>query len=175
VSELQARTMKDLRERGYLCGSVERRKRFPAKGKPPCRACGHVQMVDIASDLWNVFDLIAVSPLGLTKSSRPFGEILFVQVTDLTSHSKRREKIVTSAEAKLCMLSGARILIQSWKKRDNRWQATDEWLGLDQFDRDLPNTPADLYELQRKEKLPALPPGSTLPLSPMLKDENLPF
>lgn len=171
MSELQTKTMKDLRDRGYLVGSVERRKRFPAHGKPPCRACGHVSMVDIASDLWNVFDMIAVRPSSVTGRTA----IVFVQTTSSANHAARRNKILASAEAKFCLLSGAHILIQSWRKKDNRWQAADEWLELSQFEDDLPKTPAELYEAQRKAKLPALPPGATLPLSPMLKDEEMLF
>jgi len=170
MSDLQRRSEALLRQRGYLTGSVERRKRFPAHGKPPCRACGHVPMVDIASDLWNVFDLIAIKPAAI----KDVLSTVFVQVTSSTNHATRRNKIVASSEARLCLLSGARILIQSWRKKENRWQFQDEWISLDQFVDGLPNTAEQFYESERKRKQPDLPPGSTLPLSP-LADEDIPF
>lgn len=172
MSELQRRSEALLRSKGYLTASVERRKRFPAKGKLSCRACGHIPQIDIAQDLWNVFDLVAIKPDGKWQSE---SRVVFVQVTDSTSHSKRRNKILASAEAKLCILAGCRVLVQSWKKRDNRWQSQDEWITLDQFAKGLPNTVEEFYEETRKAKLPDLPPGSTLPLSNMLADDEIPF
>ena len=183
MSDLQRRTEALLRSRGYLTGSVERRKRFPATKSQPCKSCGSRQMVDIAHDLWNVFDLIALRPL------KPFDDlanvnkrVVFVQVTDSTHHADRRNKIIASAEAKLCLLSGASILIQSWRKKDERWQAQDEWVSLDQFCVGLADTVEQFYEdekrqklLDRKSKLPDLPPGSTLPLSDYLREEEIPF
>lgn len=167
MSDLQQRTMRDLRERGYLVGSVERRKRFPAKSKSPCRACGHVLMVDIAHDLWNVFDLVAIRPLHICPGKLA---VVFVQTTSASNHAARRNKIIASAEARFCLLAGAMILIQSWRKKDNRWQATDEWITLDQFVEGLPETPSVLYEQQERAKLPDLPPGTTL-----FKQEEVPF
>lgn len=162
MSELQRRSESLLQKRGYLTGSVERRKRFPARGKPACRACGAFPMVDISHDLWNVFDLVAVRP--------GVDEIVFVQVTSASNHADRRNKIIASAEAKLCLLSSARILIQSWRKKDKRWQAQDEWISLDQFVDGLPETVEEFY----KEKLPDLPPGSPLPFEP-IRDAEIPF
>src|ERR1035438_2749041 len=129
MSDLQRRSEALLRGQGYLTASVERRKRFPAKGKPPCRACGSVQMVDISIDLWNVFDLIAIRP-HTSKHDGWAPEIIFVQVTSSSNHADRRNKIIASNEAKLCLLGGARILIQSWRKVNNRYQAHDEWISL---------------------------------------------
>lgn len=166
MSDLQRRTEALLQKRGYLTGSVERRKRFPARGKPACRACGAVPMIDISHDLWNVFDLIAVKqrPLGVLSA-----HVIFVQVTSSSNHADRRNKIIASNEAKLCLLSGAAILIQSWRKKDNRWQAQDEWISLDQFVFGLADTAGQFYEDERRRKMPDLPPGVTLPLSPELK------
>jgi hypothetical protein len=186
MSDLQRRSEALLRQRGYLTGSVERRKRFPAHSKPACKACGTRPMVDIASDLWNVFDLIAVkSKKELDTEGGGYNDVLdmvFVQVTSSANHATRRNKIIASAEAKLSILAGAHILIQSWRKKDNRWQAVDEWISLDQFVGGLPDTVAQYYAdqarlnlLDRKKKLPAFPPGATLPLSDMLKDEKIPF
>jgi hypothetical protein len=129
-------------------------------------------MMDIASDLWNVFDLIAIRPSSprLRSTATAWnptaqGHIVFVQVTDSTSHSKRRNKIIASPEAKLCILAGCSILIQSWKKVQHRYQAFDEWITADQFVHGLPDTVEEHYQdqarlnlLDRKKKLPSLPP-----------------
>jgi len=148
-------------------------------------------MIDIASDLWNVFDLIAIRPLVILKprnlgistsliESMP--SCVFVQVTSSANHATRRNKILASSEAKLCILSGCDVLIQSWKKKDNRWRSVDEWITPDQFVQGLPDTVEQFYIdqqrlnlLDRKKRLPAFPPGATLPLSDMLKDEEIPF
>lgn len=141
MSDLQRRTEALLRSKGYLTASVERRKRFPQRGTVPCKMCGAVKMLDIASDLWNVFDLIAVRiPIDSNYSN-----VVFVQVTSSTNHATRRNKILASSEAKLCILAGARILIQSWRKKDNRWQAADEWITIDQFVQGLPDTVEQFY------------------------------
>ena len=173
MSDLQRRTEALLRSKGYLTGSVERRKSFPARGKPACRACGAMPMIDIASDLWNVFDLIALKP----QEHDPWAKkpVVFVQVTSASNHADRRNKIIASNEAKLCLLSGASILIQSWRKKENRWQSHDEWITVDQFVFGLADTAQQFYEDERRRKRPDLPPGSTLPLSEDLKDENMPF
>jgi len=146
VSDLQRRTEVLLRERGYLVASVEKRKTFPAKGKKRCAACGQVPLISVSVDLWNVFDLIAVRPPRAK-------EIIFVQVTSSANHAARRNKILASAEAKLCLLSGANILIQSWRKKENRWQCADEWMSFDQFAVGLADTVEQYYEDQARLKL----------------------
>jgi hypothetical protein len=170
MSDLQRRTEALLQRQGYLTASVERRKRFPQRGAEPCKLCGAVKMLDISSDLWNVFDLIAM----ITSRRSAF---VFVQVTSSANHATRRNKIIASAEARLCLLAGASILIQSWRKKDNRWQATDEWISLDQFCVGLPDTVEQYYEDERRKKLLArgTPPGKELPLSPYLKEEEIAF
>jgi hypothetical protein len=165
MSDLQRRSEAYLRSQGYLTASVERRKRFPAKGKPPCRACGSVQMIDIASDLWGVFDLLAIKRQ----------DVVFAQVTSSSNHADRRNKIIASNEAKLCLLAGARILIQSWRKVNNRYQAHDEWISLNQFVFGLADTAEQFYEDERRRKRPDLPPGSTLALTCPFKDEDIAF
>jgi hypothetical protein len=176
MSDLQRRSEALLRQRGYLTGSVERRKRFPARGKPACKACGALPMIDIASDLWNVFDLIAMRP-AVTRA-HAFYATVFVQVTSASNHADRRNKIIASSEARLCLLAGARILIQSWKKVNNRYQAHDEWISLDQFVQGLPDTAEQFYAdqarlnlLDRKKKLP---PGAMPAFDPDCA-KNLPF
>jgi len=168
MSQLQQRTMECFRERGYIVGSVERRKRFPARGKQRCKLCGAVPMVDISHDLWNVFDLIACRP-NLDRAA-----IVLVQSTSSSNHATRRTKILTSAEAKFWIMSGGFICLQSWKKVSNRWQSQDEWLTLNQFPRSLPETVEEFYEAQRKAKLPDLPPGTDIFPNP-IRDEEIPF
>jgi hypothetical protein len=178
MSDLQHRSEELLKRRGFLTASVERRKTFPAKGKQHCKACGQVPLVNISVDLWNVFDLICLKIPSAFKVS----DIVFVQVTGSSNHATRRNKIIASSEAKLCLLSGARILIQSWKKVQHRYQVHDEWISLDQFAVGLPDTVEQFYIdqarlnlLDRKKHLPVLPPGTTLPLAEGLKDDEIPF
>jgi len=156
------------RDQGYLVASVEHRKRFPARGKPKCRTCGHMPMIDIAVDLWNCFDLFAL------RTTPP--DIVLLQVTSHSNHATRREKILSSGEAYLCKLAGIRILVESWKKVGNRWQLRDEELTFDQFSVELPVNAADLYEMQRRAKLPELPAGATLFQKPeFIREEDSPF
>src|SRR5882672_9799863 len=167
MSTPQQKTRDNLTTRGYLVGSVERRKKFPDKKKQPCRACGHQPMIEISSDLFEIFDLVALRPYGLGGLLEASRDIVFVQTTSRANHSTRRSKILGSMEAKLVLLSGARILIQSWRQKageGTRWKCFDEWITLDQF-KDAhfyPNTVAELVEIRRKEKKPDLPAGSTL-------------
>lgn len=166
----QQRTRNNLTARGYLIGSVERRKKFPDRKKSPCKACGHQPMIEISSDLWEIFDLIAINPL--------VGGTTLVQTTSRNNHSTRRNKILASMEAKLCLLGNCRILIQSWRQLADtkRWQVYDEWITLDMYKQapHYPNTVAELLEIRRKEKMPDLPPGSEL-LHAAVREEEIPF
>jgi hypothetical protein len=160
----QQRTRDNLTARGYLVGTVEGKKRFPDRKKHACRACGHVPMIEISVDLWSVFDIVAICP----ESGLAVDPIVFVQTTSRANHSTRRNKILGSMEAKLVLLSGARILLQSWAQDDRgRWHPFDEWITLKEFESAhfYPNTVAELLEIRRKEKKPDLPAGSTLPLT----------
>lgn len=169
MSALQGKTIEHFKSHGYIVGSVERRKRFPAKGKPPCRACGSLPMIDISHDLWNVFDLIAVRPVDGKLPAR-----VLIQTTSASNHATRRTKILTSPEARFCLMAGISLCIESWRKVKNRWQPTDEWLTLDQFPRSLPATVPDFYEEQKRAKMPDFPPGVPMFSSPIL-DEECPF
>ena len=190
----QARTRQYLTDRGYLVGACEARKSFPAKGKSACKACGHVPLVSVSVDLWNIFDLVALKPIS-GDGSFSYGGTVFVQTTSRANHSTRRNKILSSMEAKLVLLSGASILLQSWAQDGDtrRWSAKDEFITLADFRSALhyPNTVAELVEIKRKAKRPDFPKGSTLPLgdefdddlppSPpkrkyaMIPDEEIPF
>lgn len=169
----QQRTRNNLAARGYLVGSVERRKKFPDRKKSACKACGHQPMIEISSDLWEVFDLVAVLPGGDARTHLPC--VVFVQTTSRNNHSTRRNKILASMESKLVLLSGARILIQSWRQVE-KWQSYDEWITLDMYKQapHYPNTVAELLEIRRREKAPDLPAGTTLFHSPIL-DSEIPF
>lgn len=168
MSELQRKSEALLRQRGYLTASVERRKLFPAAKSQPCKACGSRQMIDISVDMFNVFDLICFQ--------REKRHIVLVQVTSAAHHADRRNKIIASSEARLCLLTGAFILIQSWRKKDNRWVAMDEWISLDQFVFGLPDSVEQFYEDQARKKLLErdLPPSRTLPLA-LIPDSEMPF
>src|SRR5437588_3580090 len=155
------------RSLGSLCDTVEKWKRFPDRKKGRCRHCGNASLIQVRSDLFGFADVLAIRPLFPA-------EIILIQVTDRTNHSKRREKILSTAEAKLCALGGIRILVQSWKKINNRWQPKDEWLSLDQFPVELPTTAEAFYEMERKRKLPEFPPGTAIFHQP-IKDSEIPF
>ena len=178
MSDLQRRTEALLRSKGYLTASVERRKRFPARGKPACKACGALPMIDIAADLWNVFDLIAIRPLQPQQTGCVRVEnknpVVFIQVSSASHHADRRNKIIASAEAKLCLLAGACILIQSWKKVNNRYQAHDEWISLDQFAFGLADTAEQFYEDEKRQKLLSRDPPGRMFSEPIAEDE-IPF
>lgn len=172
----QQRTRDNLTARGYLVGTVEKKKKFPDRKKSPCRACNHQPMIEISSDLWEVFDIVAIDPQILHRDEP--NRAIFVQTTSRNNHSTRRNKILSSMEAKLVLLSGALILIQSWRQENgsNRWQCFDEWITLDMYKQapHYPNTVAELVEIKRKAKKPDLPAGSTLALSTVDYD-NIPF
>lgn len=171
----QQRTRNNLTVRGYLVGSVERRKKFPDRKKSPCRACGHQAMIEISSDLFEVFDIVAFKPTPFPVAGQ---DIVCVQTTSRNNHSTRRNKILASMEAKLVLLSGARILIQSWRQEtgSKKWQAYDEWITIEMYAQapHYPNTVAELQEIKRKEKRPDLPPGTTIPFGE-IKDAEIPF
>lgn len=169
----QQRTRENLTARGYLVGTVEKKKKFPDRKKSPCRACNHQPMIEISSDLWEVFDIVAIYPV----TEPCMSQVLFVQTTTRANHSTRRNKILSSMEAKLVLLSGHCILIQSWRQdAKGHWQAYDEKITLDQYKQapHYPNTVAELVEIKRKAKKPDLPAGSTLALSTVDYD-NIPF
>jgi hypothetical protein len=154
----QVRSRTNLAARGYLVATVESKKRFPDKKKHACPTCGHTPMIEVSVDLFNCFDLICEHPQRK--------ERMYVQVTDQSNHSKRRNKILASFEAKLVLLAGARILIQSWRKDEkiNRYMLREEEIVIADFKQAVsyPDTVAELLEIRRKEKKPDLPPGSTL-------------
>ena len=122
-------------------------------------------MIEISSDLWEIFDIVAVRA---GKDYDPKnGVLIFVQTTSRANHSTRRNKILASMEAKLVLLSGASILIQSWRQENGskRWLEFDEWITINMYKQapHYPNTVAELLEIKRKAKAPDLPSGATIP------------
>ncbi len=171
----QQRTRNNLTERGYLVGGVERRKKFPDRKKSPCSICGHQPMVEISDDLWGVFDIVAVKPV----IDSNYSDVVFVQTTSRNNHAARRNKILASMESKLVLLSGARILIQSWRQtagERSKWVNYDEWITLDMYKQapHYPDTVRGLMEIRRKDNKPDLPPGTTLPYQP-IREQDIPF
>lgn len=165
----QQRTRDYLTAQGYLVGTVESKKSFPDRKKGPCRSCGHQPLISVSVDLFNVFDVIALHPNGLLP-------VIFVQTTSRANHSTRRNKILSSMEAKLVLLSGCGILLQSWAKTDGRWQPKDEWITTEDYKSALhyPSDVPGLLEIKRRAKKPDLPAGSTLPLETEELEEPLP-
>ena len=176
----QQRTRENLTERGYLVGTVEKRKKFPDRKKRPCKICGHQPMIEISSDLWEVFDLVAVKPeLPSQNHGIFFTPVAFVQTTSRSNHATRRNKILSSMEAKLVLLGGAHILLQSWEQKGGKgsaWTFTDEWITMEHFKQapNYPNTVAELLEIRRKSKMDDLPPSAEIPFEP-IRDADIPF
>ena len=161
----QLRSREMLTNEGWLVSTVEQQKSFPDKKKGPCEYCHHQPMVEIRVDLWNAFDLIAEHPL--------YKERMYIQVTEASNHSHRRNKVLASFEAKLVLLAGARVKIHSWRKdeRLNRWVVREEEITLRDFAQapHYPNSVREMREIRRRAKAPDLPPGATL------RFDGLPF
>ena len=160
MSTPQLRSRELLTEQGFLVATVEARKSFPDKKKQACRVCGHQPLIEVRTDLFGCFDLLAVHPLTQ--------EVAFVQVTSYEHHSARRNKVLASFETKLVLLAGCKVWIHSWRKdeRLNRWVIREEALSLKHFAQapHYPSTVRQMLEIRRKAKAPDLPVGSTLPL-----------
>lgn len=153
---LQAKTVDYFREKGYVVAPVERRKRFPDRKRHRCSVCGNVPMIDVRHDLWNCFDLLACKP------DHP-PNLVLIQTTSAANHAARRTKVLTSAEARFWLQAGGAICIQSWKQgAGRRWHPRDEWLSVGDFPRNLPATPAAMYESRRREKMRDYPEDTTL-------------
>jgi hypothetical protein len=148
-----------LTEAGWLVATVEQRKSFPDRKQTACPLCGHRPLIEIKGDLFGCFDLVAEHP--------QLQERAYVQVTSYANHAARRNKILASMETKLLLLAGARVVIHSWRKDEDRgrWVLRAEEITLRDF-RQAFNYPSDvkgLREIRRREKLPDLPLGASLP------------
>jgi hypothetical protein len=92
-----------LRGMGYEVGIVERM--IPSKPFPK------------KVDLFNIFDLVYVSKENFNN------HIGFVQTTSASNRSHRREKMKEHLSTMQALgFSGARVLVHSWKKKQNRWE-----------------------------------------------------
>jgi hypothetical protein len=89
-----ARSLAELRKRGYLAGVVERHNVFSRK----------------KSDLFGFLDVVAVRD----------GEILGIQATSGSNVSARIAKIRAAAELPIVLSSGMRIAVWGWAKRGKR-------------------------------------------------------
>lgn len=89
--QVTQRSLKHLRQHGYLCQVIERWNAF----------------AKIRVDLFGFIDIVAVERSGL------FG----IQVTTQNNHATRRNKIQQLGEARTWLEAGGRILIHSWKKK----------------------------------------------------------
>lgn len=91
------RTLKEMRERGYLCEVVE--KRIPFK--------------PITKDLFGFIDILCVKA----------GEIVGVQATSRSNIASRVKKIAEHENVGKVRDAGIRILVMGWGKMANgRWE-----------------------------------------------------
>ena len=94
MSSPTQRSLKEMRDRGYICQVVER---WNAYAK-------------IRQDLYNFGDVIAIRP----------GEIVLVQATTTGNITKRHAKILLEPKAAVWKQAGGRILVHGWAKRGAR-------------------------------------------------------
>ena len=108
------RSLKLLRDRGYLCAIVEHFVRFP----PP----GH------RVDLWGFVDILAIKA----------GEVLGVQTTSGVHVAERLRKIVASPHVATVLSAGVRVVVHGWRKvgprgKAKHWECREEFLTADHF------------------------------------------
>ena len=108
------RSLKLLRDRGYLVAIVEKFVRFP----PP----GH------RVDLWGFVDLLAIKA----------GEITAVQTTSGANVSARLKKIAASPHIATVLSAGVRVVVHGWSKKGPRgkakkWECREELLTAEHF------------------------------------------
>lgn len=97
-----ARTLKMLREQGWMCDVVEK---WNAYAK-------------VRIDLFGVIDIVAICG-GVTAG---------IQATSGSNHSARRRKIEGEVKAKRWQEAGNELWIVSWSKKENRWRPRVEFL-----------------------------------------------
>jgi hypothetical protein len=103
------RTLKELRNRGYLAEKVEQRLPIPGKY--------------VTRDFLGFIDIIAVSKT----------QIVGVQATSGSNHANHREKILAESRYLVWKEAGAAVLLMSWAKKGPRgkrktWQLREDWL-----------------------------------------------
>jgi len=106
-----ARTLAELRKRGWTAQVVEQHLPFP---KP----------FGTKRDLFGVIDIVAIAPVMTPASGQLMGrEIVGIQATaDSANHAHRRTKILAEPRAKQWVEAGGRLELWSWSRRVARKQ-----------------------------------------------------
>ena len=116
------RSLKWLKDQGFLCQSVEQTIRYPDRQNPG-------RMKIFKRDVWNIADIIAVGG-GLTGT-------LYVQVTDTSNQAARFNKISGIPAAYRVLEAGNHIWILGWGKKGPRgkrklWEVTVNHVTIDE-------------------------------------------
>lgn len=99
-----ARSLTELKRRGWTAGVVERHSPFP---KP--QGTKH--------DLFGVIDLVAIAPI-LPGQPATWPKVLVgIQATSATNHSHRRDKIIAEPRMVEWLQTGAQLELWSWSQR----------------------------------------------------------
>lgn len=107
-----ARTLAELRSRGWVAQSVEQT----------------IPRTFVKRDLFGIIDLIALTPDG----------ILGIQVTSGANHAARRTKALAEPRLRAWLDAGGRFAIWSWSKRGprgkrKRWELREERIVVEMF------------------------------------------
>lgn len=99
-----ARSMKHLREAGYIVAKVEQRLPIPGQF--------------VTRDAFNVGDLLV---------ARPPNEITLVQVTSTANLSAREKKARLSEELAIWLASGGRFVLHGWGRKRVKGTSRKTW------------------------------------------------
>jgi hypothetical protein len=99
MSTPTSRTLKEMRNRGYIADVVER----------------WIPQTKKRKDLFGFIDVLCVHP-------EREGDVVAVQATSGSNVSKRLAKIVNHENMGAVRKGGIRILIHGWTKRRGRWR-----------------------------------------------------
>ncbi len=102
------RSLALMRKRGYIAEVVER-------WNPHAK---------VRHDLYGIIDILCLPQNGRESGSTG------IQATSYSNHSARREKALASPNLPHWLQANNRFVIQSWKKKDNRWQVREEEITL---------------------------------------------
>ena len=92
-----ARSLKELREQGFIAQVVEHYNSFSRK----------------RNDLFGIFDIVAIRD----------GETIGIQVTTESNNSARKNKIIdTSSHLRPWLRAGNLCQLWTWQKKNNRWR-----------------------------------------------------
>lgn len=101
-------SLREMRERGYRCQVVEFFHYYAKK----------------RIDLFQIIDILCIRS----------GETVGVQTTAASCHAAHRTKILGSETVRPWLDAGNRLLLQSWRKKENRWVMREEEFRLDEID-----------------------------------------